>query len=360
MNKTILTKHITNLQEKLKKDSAKYLSEKNEREKYFNYYQNFTKEKILSMTVDDIYEYLSNLWAMLIWGNKHYVVDNVINDNGLENFKKELSELLFSKNEIAKRWDHFRSKIKGMGPAMISEILCKTFPHEFMLWNRRAFVALNYLEVDELPKYDYQLNGKIYSRLCSIAKSIAIELKKHGFEDDLLSVDYFIWEELQVERFLSKIHEKKEKTKINEPETKEESTFKHNDIRDKLREIGLWLGFKAEIERKVAAGSVVDTVWEATIGNMGRVIYVFEVQTKGSVDSLIVNLLKALNNPAVQGVVAVSDKEQLNKIKTHVAEVKNLNEKLKCWDYEEVLQVYNSLEFVNSTINNLKLVPDGF
>ena len=60
-----------------------------------------------------------------------------------------------------------------------------------------------------------------------------------------------------------------------------------------------------------------------------RVIYVFEVQTKGSVDSLILNLLKSLNNPAVQGVVAVSDKEQLERIKKHAADVKDLRDKLK-------------------------------
>lgn len=39
-----------------------------------------------------------------------------------------------------------------------------------------------------------------------------------------------------------------------------------------------------------------------------RVIYVFEVQTKDSFDNLIVNLLKSLNNPAVQAVVVVFDK----------------------------------------------------
>ncbi|MCX6265740.1 MAG: hypothetical protein NTW16_00050 [Bacteroidetes bacterium] len=99
---------------------------------------------------------------------------------------------------------------------------------------------------------------------------------------------------------------------------------------------------------------------EATIGNMGRVIYIFEVQTKGSIDSLIVNLLKALNNPAVQGVVAVSDHDQLEKIKKHAGPVKDLKDKLKCWDYEEILKVHEYLEFVNGTINNLGLVPIGF
>ena len=93
---------------------------------------------------------------------------------------------------------------------------------------------------------------------------------------------------------------------------------------------------------------------------MGRVIYVFEVQTSGSIDSLILNLLKSLNNPAVQGIVAVSDKEQLERIKSHANEVKELKDKLRIWNYEEVLQVHESLEFLNDRINNLQLVPEGF
>jgi len=39
----------------------------------------------------------------------------------------------------------------------------------------------------------------------------------------------------------------------------------------------------------------------------GLVTYVFEVHRKGSVDNLIVNLQKALNNPTVQKIIAVSD-----------------------------------------------------
>ena len=87
---------------------------------------------------------------------------------------------------------------------------------------------------------------------------------------------------------------------------------------------------------------------------MGRVIYVFEVQTKGSVDSLIINLLKSLKNPAVQGVVAVSDKEQLERIKKHASDIKDLKDKLKYWDYEEILLVHESLEYVNGIINSDK------
>lgn len=362
MNKNLLRKHIQAFVSDSKKDAEKFYADFKERSDFVAYYQLFTKEKILSMTEEEIYEYISKMWAMLIWGNKHWVVDKLIEDNGLQTFRKSLAELVWGEQDISQRWDTFRSQIKGMGPAMISEVLCKTHPTDYMLWNRRAFVGLNYLEVENLPRYDYQLTGKVYRSLCEVTKEISQELAEAGFQDTtLLAVDYFIWEQLQVEDNLSKIYAKKPVGTLPiQPESPEESAFIHNDIRDKIRDIGQWLGFTASIEQKVSEGSKVDAVWESTIGNMGRVIYVFEVQTKGSIDSLILNLLKSLNNPAVQGVVAVSDQNQLERIKKHALDVKDLRDTLKYWDYEEISKVHESLEYVNASINNLGLVPQGF
>lgn len=247
-----------------------------------------------------------------------------------------------------------------MGPAMMSEILCKTHPDMFMLWNRKAYIGLKYLGVNDLPKYDYQITGKVYLSLCNICMFISKELKNSKLDSDLLAVDYFIWDELQKDANIINLQDiELDKKVIHDPDPKA-IDFIHDDIKDKLANIGVWLGFKSNTEQKVAHGSVVDTIWEATIGNMGRIIYVFEVQTKGSIDSLILNLLKALNNPAVQGVVAVSDSKQLEKIKVEVSAVKDLKDKLKYWNYEEILRVHESLEFINSVINNLGLVPDGF
>ncbi len=360
MDKKILKKHIQSYKKVKEKNPKEFQADWDERKEIIRTYQSFDREKIRAMDEEDLYEYISPLWAMLIWGNKRYVVDKMIEDNGLETIKKELAALLWTDKPIENRWDQFRKTVKGMGPAMISEILCKTHPEDFMLWNRRAQIGLDYLGVEELPRYDYQLDGKKYKELCNISKKIAEELRKAGFEDNsLLMVDYFIWHELQVKDTLSG-NKKKESEVEEKPLEQDTSNFIHNDIRDKIRNIGQWLGFEANIERKVAAGSKVDTVWESTIGNMGRVIYVFEVQTKGSIDSLIVNLLKSLNNPAVQGVVAVSDKQQLDKIKEHAEGVTGLRDKLKLWDYEEVLNVHENLEYVNENINKLDLVPSGF
>ncbi len=360
MNADLLKKHVKPFVQN--SGDPDLIAEQKQRLDLSQYFRSFVRDRIMVMTPDEVYAYLSQLWAMQMWGNKHHVVDKILKENGLDKFRRHLADLLWGEEEIAARWDSFRKNIRGMGPAMISELLCKTHPDQYMIWNRPAYTAFKYLEVQNLPKYDYQVTGKVYKRLCGVARVVLDELVKEGFLDKtLLAVDYFIWRQLLVEDNLTEIADAKPsaETDLARIESKE-SAFVHDDIRDKLSEIGEWLGLHANVEQRVANGATVDTVWEATIGNMGRVIYVFEVQTKGSLDSLILNLLRSLNNPAVQGAVAVSDRKQLELIKREAAAVPNLKDKLKYWDYEDVLRVHQSLELVNSNINRLGLVPQGF
>ena len=363
MNRELLRRHIREYKKGIEKHPERFREDSVMRQERRAYYQAWTKDRILRMSEDDFHEYLGKLWAMLIWGNKKYVSSKLIEDHGFNVLRKELAELVWGDTPLAQRWDAFRSHIKGMGPAMMSEVLAHTHPQECMLWNRRAYIGLNYLGVENLPKYNYQSTGQRYVELSQTTQEIADELKSEGFEDvDLLTADYFIWEELQVEDNLTKIFRKSgdETPKSVDKIDATTSGFIHDEIRDKLASIGQWLGLQSSTEVKVAEGSKVDAIWEQVIGNMGRVIYVFEVQTKGSIDSLIVNLLKSLNNPAVQGVVAVSDETQLEKIRKHAAGVHGLRDKIKYWNYERVLEVYDSLESVNSEINSLGLVPSGF
>ena len=170
-----------------------------------------------------------------------------------------------------------------------------------------------------------------------------------------MALDYFIWQEMQDIAPTAITVDKSDTVEIS----KKEEKFTHNDIRDMIKEIGNLLGFNADAEKKVADGAVVDAVWEVLIGNMGRVIYVFEVQTAGSIDSLILNLMKAkTNNKAVQGIVAVSDEKQLEKIKKEAASLPIKND-IRYWNYKEVIDVYNSLSSAFESINRLGLVPDG-
>lgn len=297
---------------------------------------------------------------MLIWGNKKYVVDKLIADNGFVALKKQLAELLYGTNPIEKRWDVFLKSIKGMGPATISELLTYANPKEYVIFNKTTILCYGYLDIPDMPKYNYQYTGKKYAEVCTIAKEIAAELKKAGAEDyDLLAVDYFMWDEILP------LAEKKSPEvptttiEVKKPVTANDSKSLHDEIKEKLVAIGELLGFDSRSEVKITTGAVVDAVWEAKIGNMGKAIYVFEVQSKGSIDSLILNLKKAQSNAAVQAVVAVADEEQLAKIireSTGVIDEKSL----RTWDSEDVLAVYDSLVRAHESINKLALVPESF
>ena len=359
MNTHKLNLAITDFIKKKKSNAAYYEENWSERKERKEYYQSFTKDKILAMTEEKFLEYISKLWSMLIWGNKKYVVDKMIADNGFTTLKKHLAELLYGTNSVEKRWDVFLKSIKGMGPATISELLTYANPQEYVIFNKTTILCYGYLDIPDMPKYNYQYTGKKYVEVCTIAKQIATELRKAGVDDcNLLAVDYFMWDEILP------FAEKKSAaipatTQAKKAVTVNDSKSLHDEIKEKLVAIGELLGFDSRSEVKITTGAIVDAVWEAKIGNMGKAIYVFEVQSKGSIDSLIMNLKKEQSNAAVQAVVAVADEEQLAKIIRESAGV--IDEKsLRTWDSEDVLAVYDSLVRAHESINKLALVPESF
>lgn len=359
MNTAKLFSAISAFIKKSKGNAAYYEENWAERKERREYYQSFTREKMLAMTEDEFLEYISKLWSMLIWGNKKYVVDKMIVDNGFANLKKQLAELLYGTSPIEKRWDVFLKSIKGMGPATISELLSYVNPQEYVIFNKTTILCYSYLEIPDMPKHNYQYTGKKYVEVCSVAKKIAEELKKAGIKDyDLLAVDYFMWDEI-LPLAEKKMPDTPAHPETRKPTTANEALSLHDEIKEKLVTIGSLLGFESRSEVRISTGAVVDAVWEAKIGNMGKAIYVFEVQSKGSIDSLILNLKKAQNNAAVQAVVAVADEAQLAKI---IKESKGvIDEKdLRTWDSEDVFAVFDALVRAHESINKLALVPESF
>lgn len=357
MNTHLIIEHLTAFRKWFKANKVQAVVEQQERERLSVTIQQYTKERLQKMSEEEFFDYIAPLWAMAMWGNKHYQVDNIIEANGMPLLREQLANLIYGSTTLEKRWDEFRSKVKGVGPAIMSELLCKTYPSEYIIWNRKTYNGFTVLEIPNLPRYEARLNGKTYEVLSKHGRDIVELAQKEGFTgvSDMLTLNTFIWQELQItsEECMSSI-----KAEALPSKGGKEGLFIHNDIRDKIAEIGRCLGFRAEVEKKVADGAIVDTIWEVTIGNMGRVIYVFEVQTSGSIDSLILNLMKAKNNKAVQGIVAVTDEKQIEKIKKEIAALP-INGEVKFWNCEEVLRVHESLQYVNESINKLALVPLG-
>ena len=108
--------------------------------------QSYTKERLENLTEEEFFNLIAPLWAMRMWGNKQYYLDNVIESNGMPLIREQLINLFYGKANIEKRWDEFREKIKGFGPAIISELLNKFSPKEYILWNKKSltgFLALS-------------------------------------------------------------------------------------------------------------------------------------------------------------------------------------------------------------------------
>ena len=197
MNRTKLESAISAFVKNKKANAAYYDDNWTERNERKAYYQSFTKDKLLAMTEEDFFEYMSRLWSMVMWGNKRFVVDKLIADNGFDALKKQLAELLYGTVQFEKRWNTFLKSVKGMGPSTISELLTYTNPNEYILFNKTTILCYSYLDVPDMPKYNYQYTGKKFAEVCAIAKEISSALKAAGAEDyDLLAVDYFLWDEV--------------------------------------------------------------------------------------------------------------------------------------------------------------------
>lgn len=332
-------------------------NELQEREERKEYYKSYNYNKIIDMTEEDFYQYISKLWAMIIWGNKEYIINKYISDNGFDNLKKSIADLLYGNEDLESRWNKFNKNIKGFGPAMMSELLCYIYPYDCMIWNNTSLLAFQYLEIEDLPTYNYQKNGKKYVELCAYCKELLKIADDHTKEkNDLLFIDYLFWDNLKLYKNQTKVLPDQK----NIISTSENKKSLHTELKEKVRDIGIFLGFDASNEVKIGNGAIVDTVWDFSINNVGKVTYVFEVQTGGSIDSLIMNLLKASKYKNVQGIIAVSDSDQLEKIRKESEDIfKNENKKIQLWDQDEVMDVYDKLQSVNESVNSILKIDDS-
>ena len=323
-------------------DSEQLQEEKKYRLSRVSYFQERLPERVAELSEADASELVAMLWASQMWGNKQYLAQKIITDNGIEKLRRELKALLDTSSPVETRYERFLSQIKGLGPASVTEMLCYIQPETCGIWNQKARQALKILGLGNYVNPDkYRLSAGEYKAFNQVLRSISEELKAAGFQDvDLLFVDFFLYEVSQT-------------TPGPEPKPEE---FDHDEIRDVIRDIGVMLGFDADTEVQVAHGARVDVVWRARIGNLGMVTYVFEVHRSGSIDSLLLNLQKAKSSPTVQKVIAVSDERQLEKIKSESEGLpEGFRRALEFWPVKEVQRVGENLQTAMEIINRLGL-----
>jgi hypothetical protein len=311
-----------------------------------------TKDRILQMDETDILALIAQLWATQFWKNQQYILDKIISSNGLEKLRKELADLLCGQSAVPDRYNRFLENIKHLGPASVTEMLASKAPDQCAIWNDKARKALTVLGFeDNLPLKKYRITGEELAQFNDVCRNIADELAAADLpKPDLFGVDYFLYEVAQAVPPV-----------VTPPKPEEEKQFDHDEIGEHLRDIGIWLGFQADTRQKVSHGAEVDVLWRAQIGNLGVVTYIFEVQKSGSIDSLILNLQRARANPTVQKVVAVSDGQQLERIRKETMGLPaEFRDALALMSVGDVETIYANLSKAMSIIEQLKLVNDLF
>ena len=329
--------------------SQEGMKELEDRRRKIQYFQALKQRETSKIDETEIERMVSMLWATAIWGNKQRYVERLINENGMAKVRAELGHLLSADEPVAKRYGRCVANLKYLGCAAVTEILCYAEPDKCCMWNDRTRRALQIFGFEKLlPVKKYQLTEEELDSFNAVALEIADLLREKGCRDvDLIIVDFFLYE---VWRGAS-----------TKPPEETKPIVSHNEIRDEIEQIGSWLGFQTCTEKWIAPGAQVDVVWTAAIGNLGVVNYVFEVQVKGSIDGLIINLMKAVGNPTVQKVIAVSDSAQLEEIRKNVQTLpESFRDKLSCWDFQDVTAVHEALQQVQDSISKLDLVVDSF
>src|SRR5947209_528529 len=109
------------------------------------YAELLSPEGLRQMTVLEFGQVISSLWASRVWGDKGYLVDKLIFDNGLPTLIEQLRRLLWGKGTLIARYDTFHKTIKGLGAASITEIMAFVHPESCGLWNDIVRQALSLL-----------------------------------------------------------------------------------------------------------------------------------------------------------------------------------------------------------------------
>ena len=311
------------------------------------------------MTELELGQVVSALWASQMWGNKGYLVNKLVQENGLPKLQAQLEALLWGQGLLAPRYDAFRKNVRGFGTAMLAEILAFVHPEQCGVWNDKARQALRALGfAPSIPFLNKsQLSGAEYHTFNEWVAAIVAELKRHGLADmDALDTNYFFFEVAETAKATSATPEATESA----PPIKAEK-INHSDLIEQVLAVGQSLGFQTEKEKLVAKGAKVDVVWQARIANLGVVMYIFEVQSHGSIDSLILNLQRAQVNQSVQRLIVVASPADIARVRGEIATLpENFRRAVSYWETGEVMRAASLVSELNGIISELDLVKSEF
>jgi len=240
-----------------------------------------------------------------------------------------------------------------MGAASISEILAHHEHQEYPIWNSRSREGLVALGIGEsqLPR-SAQISGARYASFCELVRDVRGQVAAQYPESaDLFQLDFLLY-------FISLQNEPTPPA----PGATEVEDFDHAAIIDQVLELGDGLGFEVQKEFSVMRGCRIDAIWRSRVANLGTIAYAFEVHRRGSRDSAILNLQRVRRDSAIQKVIVVSARDELEKFK---GEIESLDESFRnAVGYFEVQDLQRALDHLQELKDILKtlglLSSEGF
>lgn len=320
-----------------------------EKERMDSYKKLLHMDNIEKLTEEEIASLRSGLWAMKFWTSKDWALKQFFEKNDMNVFRRELKMLLWGDEPIQDRYDRFREHVWGMGASAITEILAFINPDSCGIWNEKVRRASRILGLGNLlPSEKYNITGEEYEHCNKVFRLISDELQLGGLnKQTVFGTHLFMY-----------FAGTNQGQAVEEDENYE---FDHDEIIEKLVEIGAGLGFDASREVSITRGARVDTVWSAKIANLGVIKYVFEVQKSGSVDSLILNLQRAKNNPTVQKLVVVGNTKTIRAVKDETSSLSgDFVKSLAYMEASDVMKAASLLLDFNTILSKLELVKPQF
>jgi hypothetical protein len=214
----------------------------------------FARDRLPSLSDDDIRELVETLWAMQFWGNKEYITNKILSENTLDNLRTSFESLLYGEEDIATRWDLFRKSTKHFGPSSVSEILAFIFPDQFAIWNQKPITVLPFLGIlseAEVRKITARgTPGKDYAKVLEYLDAVREELCT-ATSKDLTFLDLDCYLAYIFYNVLKELPEQVVEERLKEPTAVEEGLRKidlkmeltHQDVEGILLELGNLLGF---------------------------------------------------------------------------------------------------------------------
>ncbi|MDQ3179910.1 MAG: winged helix-turn-helix domain-containing protein [Acidobacteriota bacterium] len=132
--------------------------------------------------------------------------------------------------------------------------------------------------------------------------------------------------------------------------TSETANLSHANIQEMLVEIGESLGFHAETEFEF-----YDVVWRET-PNSPRLSHIFEVQSKGNIDSAFAKLKRAYNAQRSKPFLVLTTERDLNRARKSLSrEFQDIEKVVTILTFTQIRQVHQNLKNIAEIIKEFLL-----